>query len=210
MVKARISLAKTRASASESAISSTEDFDPFSSDYAANEALDAYSDTGIDDAQDFEGMTGAQRRAAERAMVQRDMREHSGRRGARAAARSRGPDFLLSDGLEDEDDVDGGLLSGMKRRTRRQYDERKDMDDLDGIEDVSPTVGVSTTSDINSATGAANGTTWRHQSEIHRGVDRHGTCPSVDCQAFSRLPRLLRGPTWGFCLWRKDTKPRRK
>ena len=69
-------------------------------------------------------------------MAQRDLRERSGRRGTRAAARSRGPDFLLSDGLEEEGDMDGGLLSGMKRRTRRQYDERKDMDDMDGIDDV--------------------------------------------------------------------------
>ena len=69
-------------------------------------------------------------------MAQRDQRERGGRRGARAAARSRGPDFLLSDGLEEEDDMDGSLLSGMKRRTRRQYDERRDMDDMDGIEDV--------------------------------------------------------------------------
>ena len=81
-------------------------------------------------------MTADQRRAAERAMAQRDLREHSGRRGARAAARSRGPDFLLSDGLEEGEDIDGGLLSGMKRRTRRQYDERRDMDDMDGIDDV--------------------------------------------------------------------------
>ena len=71
-------------------------------------------------------------------MAQRDLRENSGRRGARAAARSRGPDFLLSDGLEEEDDMYGGLLSGMKRRTRRQYDERRDMDDMDGIDDVRP------------------------------------------------------------------------
>lgn len=69
-------------------------------------------------------------------MAQRDLRERSGRRGTRAAARSRGPDFLLSDGLEEEGDMDGGLLSGMKRRTRRQYDERRDMDDMDGIDDV--------------------------------------------------------------------------
>ena len=30
-----------------------------------------------------------------------------------------------------------GLLAGTKRRARRQYDERKDMDDMEGIEDVS-------------------------------------------------------------------------
>ena len=162
MVKARISLVKIRASGSVSVASLPQDFDPFCSDYATNEALDRYSDTGIDDAQEFEGMTDAQRRAAERAMVQRDVREHGGRRGARAAARSRGPGFLLSDGLEEEDDMDGGLLSGMKRRTRRQYDERKDMDDMDGIEDVSLMTGVYGTSCFNSAAGTTNGTTWRH------------------------------------------------
>lgn len=104
-------------------------------------------------------MTGAQRRAAERAMAQRDLRERGSRRGARAAARSRGPDFLLSDGLEEEDDMDGGLLSGMKRRTRRQYDERRDMDDMDGIEDVGLAVRVSGTPDLTSATGTTNGAT---------------------------------------------------
>lgn len=191
MVKAKISLAKTRASASPPTVSSTEDFDLFCSDYATNETLDRYSDTGIDDAQEFEGMTGAQRRAAERAMAQRDMREHGGKRGARAAARSRGPDFLLSDGLEEEDDTDGGLLSGMKRRTRRQYDERRDMDDLDGIEDVSLAAGVCRTSDLNSATGTANGATRRYQSQIHRGVDCHGTCPQVNRQTFSQLPGIV-------------------
>lgn len=40
---------------------------------------------------------------------------------------------------DDEDDLNigGDLLSNMKRRTRRQYDERKDIDDLDGVDDVS-------------------------------------------------------------------------
>ena len=137
----------------------TEDLDPLCSDYATNEAHDKYSDAGIDDTQEFEDMTGAQRKAAERAMAQRDLRERSGRRGARAAARSRGPDFLLSDGLEEEDVMDGGLLSGMKRRTRRQYDERRDMDDMDGIEDVSLTARVYRTSDLTSATGITNGAT---------------------------------------------------
>lgn len=37
----------------------------------------------------------------------------------------------------DEDVGEGGLISQMKRRTRRQYDERKDMDDMEGVEDVS-------------------------------------------------------------------------
>ena len=93
-------------------------------------------------------------------MAQRDSRERGGRRGTRAAARSRGPDFLLSDGLEEDDVMDGGLLSGMKRRTRRQYDERRDMDDMDGIEDVSLAARVYRAFDLTSATGITNGTTW--------------------------------------------------
>ena len=93
-------------------------------------------------------------------MAQRDLREHSGRRGARAAARSRGPDFLLSDGLEEEDGTDGGLLSGMKRRTRRQYDERRDMDDVDGIDDVRLYRWFHRNFDLTLAAGTAYGTTW--------------------------------------------------
>lgn len=143
-----------------SAFPSTGDADPLCSDYGTNETLDRYSDTGIDDTQDFEGLTGAQRRAAERAMAHRDSREHGSRRGARAAARSRGPDFLLSDGLEEEDNTDGGLLSGMKRRTRRQYDERRDMDDMDGVEDVSSVARVYRASDLTPHIGFTDGTTW--------------------------------------------------
>ncbi|EPQ57599.1 MCM-domain-containing protein [Gloeophyllum trabeum ATCC 11539] len=73
-------------------------------------------------------------------MARRDRLERGGRRGRRAAGRSRMPEYLLgSDGLADsEDDITGGLLSGMKKRTRRQYDERRDQDDMDGIEDEIP------------------------------------------------------------------------
>ena len=105
------------------------------SDYATNELLDRYSDRDIDDNEDIEEMTAAQRRAAEATMARRDRLERGGRR-RRAAARGIMPDFLQSDDVED-DEGDGGLLSGMKRRTRKQYDERRDMDDMDGVEDVS-------------------------------------------------------------------------
>jgi len=46
---------------------------------------------------------------------------------------------MLSDDedLEEEDDPAGGLLAGTKVRVRRQYDERRDRDDAEGIEDVS-------------------------------------------------------------------------
>ena len=73
----------------------------------------------------------AARRAAEAKMAQRDRMERTGRRGARAARRSR------YEFVDAGDELDGGLdISTIPRRTRRQYDERRDMDDLDGIEDV--------------------------------------------------------------------------
>ena len=106
------------------------------SDYAVNQALDRYSDADINDEEDFGEMTAAQRRAAEAAMKRRDRQERRGGRGARASRRARYPGFLESDDMEDEDMEDGGLLSQMKRRTRRQYDERRDLDDLEGVEDV--------------------------------------------------------------------------
>lgn len=104
-------------------------------DYAPNQQLDTYSDADINDEEEFDAMTAAQRRAAERTMAQRDRREGQGRRrGARAAARSRAPDLLQSE--ESEGEADGGLLAGMKRRARRQYDERVEIDDAAGIEAV--------------------------------------------------------------------------
>ena len=108
-------------------------------DYGVDERLDRYSEQDIDD-EDIEETTGAQRRAAEAFMRRRDARE--GRReGRRAARRSRMPGMLSDDDedLEEEDDPAGGLLSGTKARVRRQYDERRDRDDAEGIEDVSYT-----------------------------------------------------------------------
>lgn len=81
-------------------------------------------------------MSAAARRAAEAKMDRRDRLERSGKRGARAAARSRAPQFLLSDDMDDEDALDGLGVARMKLRTRRQYDERRDLDDMDGVEDV--------------------------------------------------------------------------
>ena len=81
-------------------------------------------------------MSAAARRAAEAQMARRDRAERGGRvRGQRAAARSRAPAFLDSDDAGTED-LDGGLLSGMKRRARRDYDERREVDDMEGVEDV--------------------------------------------------------------------------
>ena len=70
-------------------------------------------------------------------MARRDRMERSGKRGQRAARRNRAPAFLGSDDVEDDDIMDDQLgISSMKRRTRKQYDERRDIDDLDGVEDV--------------------------------------------------------------------------
>lgn len=108
------------------------------SDYAANELLDKYSDAGLNDDDDVDDISPEARRAAEQKMARRDRQERTGKRGARAARRSRAPAFLGSDDdLDEDEDIDGGLgVSRMKQRTRRAYDERRDIDDLDGIEDV--------------------------------------------------------------------------
>ncbi|KAI6026128.1 MCM-domain-containing protein [Pisolithus microcarpus] len=108
-------------------------------DYAPNELLDRYSDRAIDDEGEYDPMSTTARRAAEAQMDRRDRLERSGVRGARAAARSRAPQFLQSDDIDDEDILDGGLgVARMKRRTRRQYDERRDLDDMDGMDDEIP------------------------------------------------------------------------
>lgn len=70
-------------------------------------------------------------------MNRRDRAERGGRKGARATQRSRALPFLDDDEMDDEDDDE---LARMKRRTRRQYDERRDADDMDGAEDVSFTL----------------------------------------------------------------------
>ena len=66
-------------------------------------------------------------------MARRDQAEQGGRRAAR---RGRMPDFLYSDDADGEELDDGGLLSGMKARARHHYDERQNLDDMDGVEDV--------------------------------------------------------------------------
>nr|VWP01020.1 V-type proton ATPase catalytic subunit A (V-ATPase subunit A) (EC [Ganoderma boninense] len=99
------------------------------------EEFEEYSDRDIDDEDNVEEITAAQRRAADASMARRDRMERGGRR-RRAAARGVMPDFLQSDDVDD--DADGGLLSGMKRRTRKQYDERRDVDDMEGVEDELP------------------------------------------------------------------------
>lgn len=136
-------------------------------------------------------MSAAQRRAAEANMARRDRLERGGRRGARAAARSRMPDFLQSDDMED-DDVDGGLLAGMKRRTRRQYDERKDLDDLEGVEDVSIAIVWYGQAVLTLYAGASAGATERYQSKVHCGMDRQRACSAIYRSAFPPVPHDLR------------------
>lgn len=107
-------------------------------DYAPNELLDRYSDADLDDQGEYDDLAPAARRAAEARMAQRDRREQrGGRGGTRAANRRPMPQFLQSDDEEEDDDMDGGLgVRRMATRTRRQYDVNRDIDDLEGVEDV--------------------------------------------------------------------------
>ncbi|KAG7098680.1 MCM DNA helicase complex subunit [Marasmius oreades] len=109
--------------------------DNFRADYAANEELDRYSEADINDDDELEEISVAARRAAEAKMSRRDRMERSGRRGTRAARRSRALPFLEDDDMDEAGDDD---VLRMKRRTRRQYDERIDIDDIDGAEDEMP------------------------------------------------------------------------
>ncbi|KAJ7770136.1 MCM-domain-containing protein [Mycena maculata] len=103
-------------------------------DYAPNELLDKYSDADINDDEDLEELSVAARRAAELKMARRDRLEGAGRR---AAGRRRGPGFVDDDDMDDGDE-DEEMVSRMKRRTRRPYDERRDIDDMDGVEGEIP------------------------------------------------------------------------
>ncbi len=106
------------------------------SDYAEHDLLDTYSNSGLNDEEVFDPLSAVARRAAEAKMRQRDRMERGSRRGMRAANRSHAPTFFDSDDVGAEDDDESGLLSGTRTRTRRQYDERRDVDDMEGIEDV--------------------------------------------------------------------------
>lgn len=117
-------------------------------------------------------MSGTVRKAAEAKMDRRDRLEHSGRAGGRAAIRSRAPRFLESDDMDDEDALDGGLgVARMKRRTRRQYDERRDLDDMDGLDDVSILHTTRSPLLMTCLTGDSSGTTERYQGKVNRRMD---------------------------------------
>jgi hypothetical protein len=147
------------------------------SDYAANEMLDRYSDSGLNDDEEQEEISTEARRRAEREMFRRDERERLGKAGQRAARRQRMPDLLGGYELDDED-MDGDVedLARMRRRTRRQYDERRDMDDMEGVEDVSLT-RLSRSSCPNIPFPCFLGGAYRpadgYQSQVYCRVDCH-------------------------------------
>lgn len=99
-----------------------------------DDRLDAYSEAGLDDEGEYEAMTAAQRRAAEREIARRNQNMRGRRGGGRAANRSIAPNLLGEDDDGDDDEVDG-LVPIVKRRTRRDYDERRDIDDAAGMDD---------------------------------------------------------------------------
>lgn len=76
-------------------------------------------------------MTAAQRRAADEAMAARDKRAKQSRR-----QRDRAPAFMQSDDEDERQEGDDPLLGINQRRRRRQYDEVRQEDDMDGVEDV--------------------------------------------------------------------------
>ncbi|KIK44635.1 hypothetical protein CY34DRAFT_611832 [Suillus luteus UH-Slu-Lm8-n1] len=136
-------------------------------DYAPNELLDRYSDRDIDDEGDFDEMSAAARRAAEARMNRRDRLERAGKQGTRAANRGRAPQFLEDDDMDDEDALGDDLGVGrMKRRTRRQYDERRDVDDVDGVDDEIP---LEQLSDIK----AKSIVEWIANDRVRRSIVKH-------------------------------------
>lgn len=141
--------------------------DTVEADYAPNELLDRYSDRDIDDEGDFEEMSAAARRAAEARMNRRDRLERAGKQGTRAANRGRAPQFLEDDDMDDEDALGDDLGVGrMKRRTRRQYDERRDVDDVDGVDDEIP---LEQLSDIK----AKSIVEWIVNDRVRRSIVKH-------------------------------------
>lgn len=141
--------------------------DTVEADYAPNELLDRYSDRDIDDEGDFDEMSAAARRAAEARMNRRDRLERAGKQGTRAANRGRAPQFLEDDDMDDEDALGDDLGVGrMKRRTRRQYDERRDADDVDSVDDEIP---LEQLSDIK----AKSIVEWIANDRVRRSIVKH-------------------------------------
>jgi len=94
---------------------------------------DTYGDADIDD-EEYEDLTVEQRRAAEVEMTRRD--RGTLRRGGRTTTRRR-LDFIESDEEEAEDGTMGGIIPpGVKIRARRVYDERRNIDDAEGMDEA--------------------------------------------------------------------------
>ncbi|KAG9316373.1 MCM-domain-containing protein [Chiua virens] len=128
--------------------------DGIEEDYTANELLDHYSDRDIDDEGEFEEISAATRRAAEAKMDRRDRLERSGR-GSRAA---RATTWMTKDAM------DGGLgVARMKRRTRRQYDERRNPDDMDGLDDAKQLSDIKAKSIVE----------WIANDRVRRSIVKH-------------------------------------
>jgi hypothetical protein len=72
--------------------------------------------------------------------------------------------------MEDEDMGDDELgIASMKKRTRKQYDERRDLDDLDGIEDASRPLFFSTILILTHlCPGNSSRAIKRHKGQVHR------------------------------------------
>lgn len=135
--------------------------DNLRADYESNPDLDRYSEADIDDRSSIEGMSRADRLAAEREMARRD----KGLPGTRAARRGRVPTFLQSDD-DDDGGYDGGLLSGINvRRARRQYDERMEDDDAEDEEEMS----LEHLGDIKTSTIAE----WIDVPAVRRAIQKH-------------------------------------
>lgn len=159
------------------------------SDYASDQGLDRYSDTGLDDENEFGSMTAAQRRAAEAEIARRQRAGGRVGPGGRAAARRRGPGFIDDDEDEDEDmdDERGGALrgiipAGVRVRTRhtwnQSYNERQDVDDAAGADDDEE-LPFEQLSDIK----ASSITEWIAQPRVRKTIEtqfRHFLVTYVD------------------------------
>ena len=65
--------------------------------------------------------------------------------------------------------MEGEALARIRTRTRHVYDERRDEDDMEGVEDVKSSLGI--TFLYRRFAGTAPRPIGRHQSAVYRGVD---------------------------------------
>lgn len=139
-----------------------------SRDYNEDDTLDRYSADGIDDDGPDEGPTIEQRRAADRAI---DRRNAGG--GRRGAGRIRGLDEIVGDSesnppSEGEGGTAGIIPATVQLRYRRNYDERRDLDDADGIDDDEE-LPLEHLSDIK----ANSVSEWIAQPRVRKTIEKH-------------------------------------